>query len=72
MWWALKSPEGIIFPNTLGRSKTDVWAEAFMEVASREKGFSDKYWHRWDASLRAAKKLGYSIVKVELIEIKDK
>lgn len=68
-WYALKDKSGAILPGTINSSKHAVWANGgFLIVAMANPGFEEKYWKRWDPSLRAARRLGYQIVPVVVTE----
>ena len=68
-WYALKSPAGAIYPTTVASNRRNVWAYAgFARVCSERPGFQERYWKRWEPSLRAARRLGYRIVPVEVVD----
>ena len=66
--YCLETPEGFLIASTLSNTKSDVWGKSFDFVANRTPDFEAKYWKKWDASLAAAKKLGYKIIKVKLVK----
>jgi len=67
--YCLKTPHGRIVSCTFGYDKQDCWARAFEFIATVEGAeWRRRYWKRWDASKRAAKKRGWKIVPVEIIE----
>jgi hypothetical protein len=65
--WCLESPKGELYWITLGRTKQEVWGNGFETVALEEGDqWRNRYWKKWDASIRNAKKLGWNLVRVEL------
>jgi hypothetical protein len=68
--YALKLKSGALASDTLAFSKTECWGKAYDHVAYYEgEEWGRKYWKRWEASLRSARKLGYRIVSVKLVEV---
>ena len=52
----------VIWEHTFAESKRAVWEKAYAYVAY-ELGWGFRYWKRWDASLRAARRAGFKIEK---------
>lgn len=68
--WALKLPDGSIDARTFDVSRSNCWASAFWVVCTfLGKEWESRYYARWDPSIRAARKLGYRMVRVNLIEV---
>lgn len=68
MAWVLKSPRGKLFPDTFCQDKDGCWSEGFRAIGERHPWFVQKYWKQWDESLKAAKAMGYTIVKAKVVE----
>ena len=69
--YCLKNPVGELVLRTAETTKTEAWRNSFWEVVAvlgREWG--KKYWHMNDASMKAAAKLGWTIVPLEAKELK--
>jgi len=66
--YCLETPEGELVYRTLANTKRDVWSNSFDYVGSHVDGFTLRYWHKFDASLAAAKRLGYKIVNVKVVK----
>lgn len=67
--WALKTPQGLLLSGTMEPSKADCWDEA-IPVIDRIEG--EQWWKHTQgrsAALAAARKLGYRVVKVRLVEV---
>jgi hypothetical protein len=67
--WALEGPTGWLIDGTFGRTRNDSWGYGFMVMPE---DFRTKYWKRWDASIRAAAKLGYRLVRVKVVKMEAK
>lgn len=65
--WVLKGPRGNLFPQTFECDKVSCWSESISVVEWRHKNFSTC--DDWDSLVKAAKKLGYSVVKAKIVEI---
>jgi uncharacterized membrane protein len=55
--------------DTIDGTQDGCWSKSFSTVAFYEKGFAEKYWKRWEPAKRAADKLGYHIVRVQLKKV---
>jgi hypothetical protein len=64
--YAAKNPKGKLMWYTLSDTKESVWYRTF---ACLDQEFQTKYWKQIIASRKAAKKLGYRIVEVKLVEV---
>lgn len=62
--FALRRPDGSIAWETIAATKADAWVRAFPTMPP---AFRDRYWKRWNASIAAAKRAGYSFVPVDVI-----
>lgn len=65
--YALIAPSGVPIAATFGLTSADAWAEGFEWMCIGDIDFKNKYWKRWDASRRAAKRRGYKIARVFLV-----
>jgi len=70
MLWTLKDPQGRLIVELTGSNITLVWGYGF-DFVSRIEGdeWRNKYWKKWDASIRDAKKRGWRFVKVKIVEV---
>jgi len=68
--WVLKSPRGKLFPDTFSPWKADCWSESFHTLEITNPKYARKYYKDWDGSLKAAKEMGYTIVKAKIVEVK--
>lgn len=51
-----------VYDETIAQTKTECWAKAYPEVcAELGEEWASKYWKRWDASIRSAAKLGFTM-----------
>ena len=70
-WWALTDPKGKLVEGTFGPTKSAIWENGYWAVAAREGDeWREKYWKRWDASIRSARRLGYKFVRVNIVPAK--
>jgi hypothetical protein len=69
--YVLKGPKGLIH-GTAGETQAECWERSFWAVAEVVHGFRYKYWKRWDASRRAALKLGYRVVACKVVPLDSK
>lgn len=67
--WVLRAPNGKLIVHTASTTRGEAWVAGFQYVASMNPYFGNKYWKRWDASLLAARKLGWRIVRARLVEV---
>lgn len=63
--FALRAPTGEIWHWTLAETRRGVWENSFDSFPETFRTF---YWKRFDASLAAAKRQGYKIVPVMIVE----
>ena len=70
MMYCIKTPGEKLLEGTASSSSHLCWEAGFGELSFRIKGFREKYWKRWDASVKEAKRRGYTIVKCKLVEAK--
>jgi hypothetical protein len=66
--YCLETPKGEVIWWTISPTKRDVWGKSFDFVGEREPGFTTTYWHKWEASLAKAKRLGYKFVPVKVVK----
>jgi hypothetical protein len=67
--YALKCKSGLLVPETLARTVSECWGLSFDHVAFAEgEKWRERYWKRWRPAMLSAKRLGYSIVRVKLVE----
>jgi hypothetical protein len=64
--WCLKRPNGKLVPETFSDDKEEAWSNAYNYLC--DKSWMKKYWKDWDGSVEAAKKRGWIIVPVWLVE----
>lgn len=64
--WCLKRPNGKLVPDTFSVDKDSAWSKAFVHLC--DKPWMKKYWKKWRESIAAAKKRGWVIVPVWLVE----
>lgn len=66
-WWAVQSPTSGIFKATIRATMRESWEHGFSMVSFEQgREWHGKYWKRWDASIRSAKKLGYKFIRVRI------
>ena len=63
--YAVKGPRGRINPNTVATTADECWAKGFNFMPET---FRASYWKRWNASKAAAKKLGYRVTRVVVVD----
>ena len=70
----LESPKGELYWYTLETTQDGVWGNNGFETVSLKEGdqWTNRYWKKWDASIRNAKKLGWKFVRVEIRRICSK
>lgn len=64
--WCVKKPNGNLNVNTFKPTQGECWGEGFCTM---DEAFRTKYWKKWEQSIRAARKLGYVMVKVVVMEV---
>lgn len=67
--WVLKNKRGKIYADTFAVDRASCWAEALHRIEWERKGFNSSYWKNWNEIVRAAKLLGYEVVRVKLVEV---
>jgi len=68
--WILKGKNGKLFAETFQPDKASCWSESFITIENRHNGFRAAHWKQWDDSIKAAKKLGYTMVRAKVVELK--
>jgi len=66
--YVLKDPKGKLVEWTAAENARDAWVNAYDYVARAVPGYGERYWKRWEGSRRAALRLGYRIVRADLVE----
>jgi hypothetical protein len=61
--WALVFDSRII-PETVRPTKREAWEVGYLVVDYFDPEFGKKYWKKWEPSIRAAAKLGYTLQRV--------
>ena len=69
-YYCMETPEENLLVETISSTKTECWDASFAEV-SHALGIEwlQKYWKRREASRRAADKLGWKIVPVQVLKM---
>ena len=67
--FAMRAPDGTLWPYTIADDKDRCWALAYDHMGE---AFCARYWKRWEASIAAARRNGYRIVPVDVVERKAK
>ena len=70
MLYAVKTPKGVILEWTISDNRNAAVSNLFDACCQTDRNWSVKYWKDWDGSQRAARKLGWRIVKVKVVEVK--
>lgn len=65
--YALQAPSGLLVPETVTHDRRDAWVNAYDYLCKIDSDFGDRYWKKWDASQRAARKRGWRVVRAELV-----
>lgn len=68
--YCLRGPRGKLYEGTVRGTRDEAWTEAFGFLCQKIPGFEEKYWRQWDKSIKAAKDLGWVIVRCGLVERK--
>jgi len=63
--FALRTPSGNLLAETVCLTVGECWLDSFPMMPTE---FCNKYWKRWNASRAAAKRIGYVIVPVDIVE----
>lgn len=66
--YALKSPGGWLMPETVAMTDRGCWTKSFDILYAGDPDFWSRYWKRVAESRRAARRKGYRVVKVHLVE----
>lgn len=67
MLYCLRNPKGKLIEWAADTEKDECWGRSFIFLYENINSFRSKYWQHERASKLAAKKLGYEIVKCELM-----
>lgn len=70
MIYALKSPDGSLIDQTVAQSASDAWHLSYSYLFDLDEEFGRRYWHKWEAFKRAARRLGWEVVPVKIVEAK--
>ncbi|MCZ2113567.1 MAG: hypothetical protein LC131_07005 [Anaerolineae bacterium] len=70
MLYALKSPDGNLIDQTVAQTSGDAWHLGYSYLFDLDKEFGRRYWHKWNAFKRAARRLGWKVVPVKIVEAK--
>lgn len=65
--YALQAPSGELVPETVTHDKRQAWCKAFDFLCSIDPQYAQKYWKRWEASQRAARRRGWRVVRAALV-----
>jgi hypothetical protein len=65
--WALKHPDGQLDSGTASPDRSECWSISWWRLPL---AWREKYEYRWDASIKAAARLGYKMVRCKLVEVK--
>lgn len=65
--YALQAPSGALVPETVTHDRRQAWCKAFDFLCSIDPQYAHKYWKRWDASQRAARRRGWRVVRAALV-----
>lgn len=69
--WCIKSPDGYWMPVTFALTREGCWSEAFGYVAAVEgEDWRKRYWNRQRASIAAAQRRGWRLVRVRFEEVR--
>ncbi len=63
--YCLTSPTGRFIAETFRTDERECWAEAFTYLY-QNKAWMKPYWKRWDDSIEAAEKRGWTIVEAQV------
>lgn len=69
--WVLRTPRGKLVAETFVATtdKEEACGPAYSYLNAATK-WANKYWHKWDESIEAARKRGYVLVKAQLKLVK--
>jgi hypothetical protein len=70
MLYVLKAPSGALVPETATAHRLYAWVKAYDFLSRIDDEFGKRYWKRWDASRRAARRRGWRVVRANLVEVK--
>jgi hypothetical protein len=67
--WCLRY-NGRFKPWTFAETRHECWSIAFVSVANAEGlEWQRRYWKRWSPSIRSARRRGWRVVRVRLVEV---
>lgn len=65
--YCLQDPKGKLIEGCVAATRSDAWGNAFGYICQTVPGFEERYWKKWDASRRAARRLGWIVVPCNLV-----
>lgn len=65
--WVLLDPKGRPVRNVLDYDRRRLWALAYPHIASVDPDFGRRYWKKWDASQRAARRKGWRVARAMVV-----
>ncbi len=65
--YVLQAPSGMLVPETATHARREAWVNAYDYLCKIDTAFGRRYWKKWDASQRAARKRGWRVVRAELV-----
>lgn len=65
--YALQAPSGALVPETVTHDRREAWVNAYDYLCRIDADFGRRYWKKWDASQRAARKRGWRVVRAALV-----
>jgi len=65
--YVLQAPSGLLVPETATHERSNAWVNAYDYLCRIDAEFGRRYWKKWDASQRAARKRGWRVVRAELV-----
>jgi hypothetical protein len=69
LFYVLKAPGGWLILETADLDSSTAWTIAFNFLSYADPEFGKKYYKRWSASRRAARRRGWVIVRAKLVEV---
>lgn len=67
--YALQAPSGLLVPETVTHERRQAWVNAYDYLCRIDAEFGRRYWKKWDASQRAARKRGWRVVRAQLVAV---
>lgn len=66
--WALMTPKGKILKHTVSPTRSECWEASFWTVSDKlGTEWHEKFWKRWNPSIRSARAHGYKMCRVMVI-----